>query len=91
MGTWNLVNGDGLKTDVTIASEDKNYFFCLQDMSRYKPTVFPFVPSKQPEGETIFSLFIYYSCQSDFGCDISASPSHLYCCATLHFCFGRNP
>jgi len=51
IGTFNATTGEGKSVHVQIFSDDTIYFFCNQDMAKYKPLPsFPPIPSKQTLG-----------------------------------------
>lgn len=51
VGSYVALDGNGVPVNITIESGDVNYYFCLQDMFRFKdPIAFPAIASFQPEG-----------------------------------------
>lgn len=51
VGTYGAVDGNGVPVTVNIEQGDVNYYFCLQDMFRFKnPVAFPALARFQPEG-----------------------------------------
>jgi len=51
VGTYSAVDGNGVPVSITIDPTDVNFYFCLQDMFRFKnPVAFPALARFQPEG-----------------------------------------
>lgn len=51
VGTYSAVDGNGVPTTITIDADDMNFYFCLQDMFRFKdPVAFPAIARLQPVG-----------------------------------------
>lgn len=51
VGSYSAVDGNGAPVTVTIEPGDTNYYFCLQDMFRFKdPPAFPAIARFQPVG-----------------------------------------
>lgn len=51
VGSYAAVDGNGVPVTITIEEGDVNYYYCLQDMFRFKnPVAFPALARFQPEG-----------------------------------------